>query len=343
MPPAAQALRLGGAAVMAYGSWKHRPATITLGVAAVAAGWSHGLDRSNARKDELPHRPAAAGSGRCNMDNAYQQVALVTGVSSGIGRATAEVLASREWRTFGTVRRPARGPAGVELLPLDVRDAGSVESCVQAVLHAAGRIDLLVNNAGVALYGALEETSVEEAQALFDTNVFGVMRMTQAVLPAMRRQGAGRIVTIGSVAGFVPIPYDGIYVAAKHALEGWAETLAYEVERFGIRVVLIEPGYIHTDLDRNVSRARSSIPAYAEERRRAEAGMARKVAHGEEPSVVAETVWRAVTSARPRMRYLAGREARLVRMLRLMLPSSLFSIGFRRSMRTDLGNNRHSD
>ena len=116
------------------------------------------------------------------MDNAQQNVALVTGVSSGIGRATAELLESRGWRTFGTMR-PADAPSGVELLRLDVRDAESEESCVKAALDAAGRIDVLVNNAGVALYGALEETSIAEAKALFDTNVFGVMRMTQAMLP----------------------------------------------------------------------------------------------------------------------------------------------------------------
>jgi NAD(P)-dependent dehydrogenase (short-subunit alcohol dehydrogenase family) len=266
-----------------------------------------------------------------NDPSQARKVALVTGVSSGIGRATAEILAGRGWRTFGTMRQPASRPGPIELLPLDVRDAGSAQSCVEAVLAAAGRIDVLVNNAGVALYGALEETSIDEAKALFDTDLFGVMRMTQAVLPAMRRQGTGRIVTIGSVAGFVPIPYEGVYVAAKHALEGWAETLAYEVERFGIRIVLIEPSFIRTDIHRKVLRAQSSIPEYADERRRAEAGIARNVAHGEEPSVVAETVWKAVTSARPRLRYLAGRQARRVRLLRSVLPSRLFSIGLRRS------------
>lgn len=265
------------------------------------------------------------------MDNAPNNVALVTGVSSGIGRATAEFLANRGWRVFGTMRRPTDGPRGVELLPLDVRDQASVESCVKAVLDAAGRIDALVNNAGVALYGAAEETSIDEAKALFETNFFGVLRVTQAVLPAMRAQGSGRIVTVGSAAGFVPIPYESIYVAAKHALEGWVEALAYEVARFGIHAALVEPSFIQTDIDRNVSRARTAIPAYADERRRAEAGLARNVSHGEDPSVVAETVWKAVTSRRPRLRYLAGRQAHVIRVLRTVLPSSLFAIGLRRS------------
>jgi NAD(P)-dependent dehydrogenase (short-subunit alcohol dehydrogenase family) len=224
------------------------------------------------------------------MQSSEQRVALVTGVSSGIGRTTAELLAGRAWRTFGTMRKPSNAPAGVDVVPLDVRDDASVELCVNQVLDAAGRIDALVNNAGTALYGAAEETSIEEAEALFDTNFFGVMRMTRGVLPIMRAQHSGRIVTIGSAAGFVPIPFEAAYSAAKHALEGWMETLSYEVERFGIHAILIEPAFIRTNIDQNVVRAQQLIPAYAEDRRRAEKGLARSVAQGEDPSVVAETV-----------------------------------------------------
>jgi NAD(P)-dependent dehydrogenase (short-subunit alcohol dehydrogenase family) len=266
------------------------------------------------------------------MQNPEQKVALITGVSSGIGRTTAELLASRGWRTFGTMRKPAAAPKGVEVVALDVRDESSGAACVKAVLDAAGRIDALVNNAGVALYGAAEETSIDEVESLFDTNVFGVMRMTRAVLPAMRAQRSGRIVTIGSVAGFVPIPFEAAYAAAKHALEGWMETLSYEVERFGIAAILIEPAFIRTNIDRNVVRAQAAIPDYNEDRRRAEAGLARSVAQGEAPSVVAETVWRAVTDPRPRFRYLAGRQARRVRALRTIMPARLFAMGLRRSL-----------
>jgi len=266
------------------------------------------------------------------MQNLQSRVALITGVSSGIGRATAETLASRGFRTFGTMRKPAEAPAGVEVVALDVRDETSVGACVEAVLDAAGRIDVLVNNAGTALYGSVEETSIEEAAALFDTNLFGVMRMTRAVLPIMRAQRSGRIVTMGSVAGFAPIPFESVYSAAKHALEGWVESLAYEVEPFGINAILIEPGFIRTNLDRNVVRARAAIPAYADDRRRTEAGLTRSVARGEAPSVVAEAVWKAVTSPRPRLRYLAGRQARRVRALRVLLPTRVFARGLRRSL-----------
>ena len=203
------------------------------------------------------------------MQSSDKTVALITGVSSGIGRTTAELLASRGWRTFGTIRKAAAAPASVEVVTLDVREQASVAACVNTVLAAAGRLDALVNNAGTALYGAAEETSIEEAEALFDTDLFGVMRMTQAVLPTMREQRSGRIVTIGSVAGFVPIPFEAAYSVAKHALEGWMESLAYEVEPFGIHAILVEPGFIRTNIDQHVARAQTVIPAYADDRRRA--------------------------------------------------------------------------
>jgi NAD(P)-dependent dehydrogenase (short-subunit alcohol dehydrogenase family) len=137
------------------------------------------------------------------------RVALVTGASSGIGRTTAKLLSQKGFRVFGTRRRPSDnndGPAGVDMVQLDVRDKDSVESCVHTVLDRAGRIDALVNNAGYTLIGALEETSIEEAMDLFETNFFGVLRVAQAVLPVMRQQGHGRIVNIGSVVGFLPGP-----------------------------------------------------------------------------------------------------------------------------------------
>jgi short-subunit dehydrogenase len=134
---------------------------------------------------------------------------------------------------------------------LDVRDEESVDAGVQAVLDQAGRIDALINNAGSVLFGSLEETSIDEAKALFETNFFGVLRMCQAVLPIMRRQNDGRIVNISSVLGFLPAPYMGIYATTKHALEGYSESLDHEVRQFGIRVSLIEPGFTRTNLNKN--------------------------------------------------------------------------------------------
>jgi NAD(P)-dependent dehydrogenase (short-subunit alcohol dehydrogenase family) len=183
-----------------------------------------------------------------------EKVVLVTGVSSGIGRTIAAVLASRGFRVFGTTRRsgePGRQLSDVELVRLDVRDEESVRSCVKTVLDKAGRIDALINNAGYTLIGALEETTIDEAKQLFETNFFGAMRMTQAVLRSMRERRSGRIINIGSVVGFVPAPYQGIYCASKHALEGYSESLDHEVRQFGIRVSVIEPGFTRTNIAQN--------------------------------------------------------------------------------------------
>jgi NADP-dependent 3-hydroxy acid dehydrogenase YdfG len=156
------------------------------------------------------------------MTNGPSRVVLITGASSGIGRATAELLAGRSFRVFGGVRTPATTlpVASVELVPLDVRDNTSVKACVEEVRSRAGRIDVLINNAGINLVGAVEETSIGQVQALFETNVFGVLRMIQAVLPGMRHQGGGKIVNISSILGFLPAPYMGVYASTKHAIEG---------------------------------------------------------------------------------------------------------------------------
>lgn len=150
------------------------------------------------------------------------KIALVTGASSGIGEATAQRLAMAGYKVYGTSRRGAcAAPRSFEMLPLDVTSDASVEAVVTEVIRAEGSIDLLVNNAGfgVAPAGA-EESSIEQARAIFDTNFFGIVRMTRAVVPHMRREGSGRIINIGSVVGFLPMPYGALYAATKHAIEG---------------------------------------------------------------------------------------------------------------------------
>src|SRR5947208_9459236 len=175
-------------------------------------------------------------------------VALVTGVSSGIGSVTARMRIERRYRVCGTARAESSPmPAKVERVLLDVRDAASIDAGVRDVLARAGRIDLLVNNAGGGMVGAVEETSLEQAQRLFDVNFFGAVRMTQAVLPAMRAQKSGRIVFISSIVGLVPAPYMGFYAASKHALEGLAESLDHETRTMGIRASLVEPGFTRTN------------------------------------------------------------------------------------------------
>lgn len=256
-----------------------------------------------------------------------EKVALVTGVSSGIGRATAMLLAARGFRVFGTMRKPSQtvAPLGdVEVVPLDVRDEESLRSCLRTVLDRAGRIDALVNNAGYTLIGALEETSIEEARQILETNFFGVLRLTQTVLPIMRRQEYGRIVNIGSVVGFLPAPYQGIYAASKHALEGYSESLDHEVRQFGIRVSVIEPGFTRTDIGQNAQFASQALVVYATDRGRVLDAIRENTAHGEEPAKVASVVLEALTSRSPRPRYPVGRQASFLGRWRKLLPSTLF-------------------
>ncbi len=262
-----------------------------------------------------------------------KKVALVTGVSSGIGRATVTMLLNRGFRTFGTIRETSQAgelPRGLEVVRLDVREEESVRSCVRIVLGQAGRIDALINNAGYALIGSLEETSMEEAKQLFETNFFGVLRVSQAVLPIMREQGYGRIANVGSVVGFVPAPYQGIYAASKHALEGYSESLDHEVRQFGIRVSVIEPGFTRTSISQNSQVAGRPIEAYASERNRVLGVLRESFVKGADPMTVAAVVLDALTSRSPRQRYRAGREAKLVGLLRKFAPSKLFEMGLRK-------------
>jgi NAD(P)-dependent dehydrogenase (short-subunit alcohol dehydrogenase family) len=251
-----------------------------------------------------------------------QKVVLITGASSGIGRATAELLTSRGYRVFGTARNldtvvPLQG---VELLSLDVRDDASVACGVETALSRAGRIDVLVNNAGYTVVGAIEETSPSEAQALFDTNVFGVLRMVRAVLPAMRRQGSGTIVNTSSVLGFLPGPFMGLYASSKHALEGLSESLDHEVCGFGIRVVLVEPNFTKTQIGANAIHARQTIAAHAGTSRQVSDAIAAKIQGASGPETVAAEILRAIE--RPhRMRRPVGFEARLLSGLRRLMPA----------------------
>jgi NAD(P)-dependent dehydrogenase (short-subunit alcohol dehydrogenase family) len=264
------------------------------------------------------------------MMNGPRRVVLITGASSGIGRATAELLVVRGHRVFGGVRAPATTPplAGVELVPLDVRDDASAKACVDVVRSRAGRIDVLINNAGVNLVGAVEETSISQAQALFDTNVIGILRMVQAVLPDMRRQGAGLIVNISSILGLIPAPYMGVYASTKHAVEGLSDSLDHEVRALGIRVVLIEPHYIRTNLDANAAQAEGRIDVYAAQRQRTAAVITRDTNTAPEPKLVAEEVLRAI-EGRYRMRRPVGQAALLSR-LRRLLPAGLFEPSLRK-------------
>jgi len=271
------------------------------------------------------------------------KVALITGVSSGIGRETAELLADHGARVFGTVRdfRRAHSIAQVELVLMDVTDDRSVKEGVGSVLENAGKIDILVNNAGYSLAGGLEETSVDEARHLFDTNFFGVLRVTQAVLPSMRRNGYGRVVNISSMLGLLPGPYRGIYAASKHALEGYTATLDHEVRAFGIRAVLVEPMYTKTKIAKNEKSVQAAIPAYVDQKQRVTEIIEQETANGDDPYDVAEVVYDAASTKSPRLHYPVGEGVMLSRLHRFV-PPRMFDSVFRRRFQLDgpAGNGR---
>ncbi len=263
------------------------------------------------------------------------KVVLVTGVSSGIGRATAELLAQQGYHVFGTSRRvEGMEPiAGVEALELDVRDGESVTRCIASVQKKAGRLDVLVNNAGITMFGAVEELCIEEAMALFETNFFGVVRTSLAALPIMRAQGFGRIINVGSIAGFLPTPFETMYGASKHAIEGFSESLNYEVEPFGISVSIIQPGFVRTAMDRNYTEAAAHLDAYAAIRQQAMETANAATRKGADPDMVARIILRAIRSTSPKLRYLAGWDAFGTRLARSVVPPGLFAMGVRAELK----------
>jgi NAD(P)-dependent dehydrogenase (short-subunit alcohol dehydrogenase family) len=254
------------------------------------------------------------------------QVALVTGASSGIGQAAARALVSAGFAVYGTSRNAVAGEerGGVTFVPLDVTDDTSVHGAVRAVLDRAGRIDVLVNNAGVGVAGAAEESSADQARALFETNLFGVMRMTRAVLPHMREQGSGRIVNVSSVVGLIPVPFMALYASSKHALEGYSESLDHEVREHGIRVLLVEPAFTNTSFEANVTAADQPLAFYADRNQITARVLADAVKTGDDPAVVGATIVAAATDDRPKLRYPAGKLARRVSMLRRYAPTAAF-------------------
>ncbi|MBV8633565.1 MAG: oxidoreductase [Burkholderiaceae bacterium] len=259
-------------------------------------------------------------------------VVVITGVSSGIGRATAEKFAQRGCRVFGTVRNTATAQAipGVTLIEMDIRDEASIQHGIQTVIDQAKRIDVLVNSAGVTLLGAMEETSIAEAQTLFDTNLFGLLRVIKAVLPHMRAERAGRIVNVSSVLGFLPAPYMALYSASKHAVEGLSETLDHEVRQFGIRVALVEPSFTKTRLDINAPQTVSRIHDYDAELGTVSQAIQNNVQKAPNPDGVAVTIVDAALGIW-RMRHTPKGEAALLAKLRRFMPAGPVEKGLRKT------------
>ena len=257
---------------------------------------------------------------------AARPVALVTGATSGIGKAAALALADAGFEVIGTGRNTARitPRGGVTYLDLDVSSDESVAAVVQQVTGRFGRLDVLVNNAGIGSAGAAEENSVAQAQGVFDVNVFGLIRMTRAVLPHMRAQGSGRIINISSVLGFLPAPYGALYAASKHAVEGYSESVDHEVREHGVRVLLVEPAYTSTGFDANVVQPDTPLPVYAQQRHIAGQVVAAGLKDGDDPATVAKVIVVAATDPKPKLRYTAGAAAGRVSTLRRIAPARAF-------------------
>lgn len=261
------------------------------------------------------------------------KVAIVTGASSGIGLASAKALRQAGFRVFGTSRRGgANGAEGITTLACDVTDDASVTAAVGKVQDMTGRIDVLVNNAGIGLLAGAEESSIGQAQALFNVNLFGVIRMTNAVLPIMRKQKAGRIINISSVLGLIPAPFMALYASTKHAVEGYSESLDHEVRSFGIRVCLLEPAYTQTSFEQNTLPPDRTLDAYVAARAQANAVTHEVMKTADSPKIVAEKLIEAVTAASPRRRYTCGKVARQVSVLRRFVPEGMFDKSLRKQM-----------
>lgn len=211
--------------------------------------------------------------------------------------------------------------AGVTLIEMDVRDSASVQHAVADIIGRAGRIDVLVNNAGVNMTGAVEETTIAEATTLFDTNFFGAMRAIQAVLPHMREQRTGKIINVSSVLGFLPAPYMGLYSASKHALEGLSESLDHELRQFGVRVTLVQPAYAKTSLEANSPVAKSPLAAYDRERATVAAAVAKAINTAPAPDSIATTIVDAALG-KWRMRATPPGQASLLSKLRRFMPAA---------------------
>jgi NAD(P)-dependent dehydrogenase (short-subunit alcohol dehydrogenase family) len=254
------------------------------------------------------------------------RVVLITGVSSGIGKACAEHLAGRGWRVLGTSRSEPSSAGGVEMIRMDVDDEASVQRGVAEAHQRAGRIDAVINNAGFALAGSVEDTTIEEAKAQFETNFFGVLRVCRAVLPIMRAQRRGTILNVSSLAGTFGLPFAGLYSASKFALEGMSESLRYETRRFGIDVVLVQPGDFRTAIS---DRRRIAAGAYSEAYHERFEHFRQKQENDERtaptPEAIARLVERILNQRRPNFRHPIGqRHQTMVIPLRRWLPQRAF-------------------
>lgn len=258
-----------------------------------------------------------------------EKVVLITGATSGIGRATANYLATKGYIVFGTYRSEVpEGNFEFTFIRLDVRDENSIRRVVDQIIEKTGRIDVLINNAGLGTLGSLEDTNLEEVRAVFETNVFGVHAMCRAVLPIMRAQNQGTILNISSIAGQVALPYRGIYNTTKFAIEGFSEALSMEVKPFNIKVIIVRPGDYKTNIDNNRKIAKKALDkssAYYESFNRANFLIKEEINVAWTPNKIAIDIERILRKKHPKLHYTS---APLIQKLSItlhwVLPSRLF-------------------
>ena len=248
-----------------------------------------------------------------------EKVAIVTGCSSGIGFETALDLAREGYFTYATMRNTKKGDTSkeiakkenlkIETLELDVDKESSVKNAINKIIKEKGRIDVLVNNAGYGLFGCLEDISMEELKAQFETNFFGVVRVSQEVIPVMRKQKSGIIVNVSSVAGRIGFPVSPGYISSKFAIEGLSESMRYELSPFGINLIIIEPGVIKTNFMSSTKKSKKSDPAYKEITNKVIMGITMMSEMGTPAKEVATTIIKAIKSENPLPRYVVGNDA----------------------------------
>ncbi len=263
---------------------------------------------------------------------------LITGASSGIGLATAHQLLDRGWRVFAAARRldamEALRSHGAEVLPLDLADQDSREQLADAIGRRVGALDALVNNAGYGETGPVETMPIERARAMFEVNVFGLIGLTQLLLPSMREQRRGRIVNLSSIAGQFVTPGAGWYGASKHALEGISDALRLELHSFGVQVVLVEPGLIRTGFEAvSATSLQQQVddPVWGTMMRRVAAGWAEGFRRGSSPELVARTIVSALETSSPKPRYRCGSESEAL-LLQRFIPTQLWDALVRQRM-----------